>query len=111
MPPGAARERDGPVRGSEPGAGWSLVSGRGGRGFAGTPTAVRPAGTDFVTHAPAPITLPSPIRRGLSAVPLMITAPVPIDTSSPITTQPDTWTPGASVEKAPIDTSCPIVQS
>src|SRR4051812_11620757 len=31
------------------------------RGFAGTPTTVRPAPIDLVTHAPAPITASSPI--------------------------------------------------
>ncbi len=47
------------------------------RGFAGTPPRVSPGGTDFVTHAPAPITASSPIVRGFSSVPLIITAPVP----------------------------------
>jgi len=46
-------------------------------GFAGTPPHVSRGGTDLVTHAPAPITASSPMERGFSSVPLMITAPVP----------------------------------
>jgi hypothetical protein len=45
---------------------------------AGFPTTVTPAGILFVTTAPIPITAPFPITKGLSGVPCLIIAPVPI---------------------------------
>jgi hypothetical protein len=46
-------------------------------GFAGTPTTVVLGSTERVTHAPAPMTAPSPIVSGSDWLPLMMTAPVP----------------------------------
>ena len=53
--------------------------GRGSRIRAGTPTASLPAGTSFVTTAPAPVRAPSPISRGATSI-----VSTPRNASSPI---------------------------
>ena len=57
--------------------------------FAGTPTAVQRLGSERMTTAPAPmmVSLPMSIR-------LIILAPVPAYTASPILTSPEIFTEG-----------------
>jgi hypothetical protein len=62
------------------------VPSRAAKDLAGIQTTVVEDSTDFVTHAPAPMMAPSPIRRGDSAVPLIIKAPVPMCTRAPTCT-------------------------
>ena len=48
------------------------------KGLAGLPTTVTPGGTSLVTTAPMPTMAPLPITSGLSGVPCLMMAPVPI---------------------------------
>src|ERR1051325_64483 len=56
---------------------------------AGTPYHTCPAGTSFVTTAPAPMTAPAPTLRTGSTI-----APVPSSTLAPISTEPASVTDG-----------------
>jgi hypothetical protein len=65
--------------------------------FAGTPLTVTPAGTSFVTTAPAPMMALSPI-----VTPGRINAPMPINTSFPMVQRPAIETPIQISQNEPI---------